>query len=73
MVERLHLPFAVLSGARLQFATALRLPTFTASGHVLLKRMILIIDNGTIRWVFYPVASPEQNPQEVLAWLRTGQ
>jgi peroxiredoxin len=73
MVGRLHLPFAVLSDARLEFATALRLPTFTASGQVLLKRMTLIIDNGMIRWVFYPVASPEQNPQEVLAWLQTGQ
>jgi peroxiredoxin len=70
MVERLHLPFAVLSDAWLEFATALRLPTFTTSGHVLLKRMTLIIDNGTIRWVFYPVASPERNPQDVIAWLQ---
>lgn len=69
MVKRLGLPFAVLSDRQLQFATALRLPTFTVTGNVLLKRLTLIIDGGIIRRVFYPVALPERNPDEVLAWL----
>lgn len=69
MAERLHLPFPVLSDARLQLTTALKLPTFTASGLVLLKRVTFVIDDGTIRHVFYPVVPPEQNPGEVVAWL----
>jgi peroxiredoxin len=70
MVERLRLPFPVLSDAGLQLAAALQLPTFTAAGVVLLKRVTLIIDDGVIRHVFYPVFPPERNAEEVLAWLR---
>jgi peroxiredoxin len=73
MVRRLNLPFPVLSDDKLDFATALRLPTFTVAGHVLLKRVTLIIDDGTIRWVSYPIISPERNPDEVLAWMANSQ
>jgi len=73
MVRRLNLPFPVLSDENLRFATTLRLPTFTVAGQVLLKRATLIIDDGTIRWVFYPINSPEKNPDEVLAWIRHSQ
>ena len=55
LVGRLHLPFPVLSDAGLRFTTALRLPTFTASGLVLLKRVTFVINDGVIRHVFYPV------------------
>jgi peroxiredoxin len=37
-VERLHLPFPVLSDERLALARAIRLPTFTAAGLTLHKR-----------------------------------
>jgi peroxiredoxin len=70
MVGRLHLPFPILSDAGLRLATALKLPTFTASGLVLLKRVTLIISDGVIRHVFYPVFPPERNAEEVIAWLR---
>jgi peroxiredoxin len=69
-VERLHLPFPVLSDERLAFARALDLPTFTTSGMTLLKRMALIIDDGIITKVFYPVFPPDKNAEEVIAWLR---
>ena len=68
--ERLHLPFAILSDAKLAFARALKLPTFTTSGMTLLKRMALVIDDGVIAKVFYPVFPPDQNAAEVIAWLR---
>ena len=45
-VERLHLPFPVLSDETLALTRALELPTFTISGMTLLKRMALIIDDG---------------------------
>jgi peroxiredoxin len=36
----------------------------------LLKRMALIIDDGVITKVFYPVFPPDKNAEEVIAWLR---
>jgi peroxiredoxin len=69
-VERLHLPFAILSDAGLELARALDLPTFTTSGMTLLKRMALVIDDGVITKAFYPVFPPDKNAEEVIAWLR---
>ena len=68
--ERLHLPFPLLSDAELQFTRALDLPTFTVAGMILLKRMVLIIDDGVIAKVFYPVFPPDKSAAEVVAWLR---
>lgn len=70
--ERLHLPFPILSDAELKFARALRLPTFTVAGMTLLKRMALVVDDGVIGKVFYPVFPPDKNAEEVIAWLRGG-
>jgi peroxiredoxin len=70
MVERLHLPFAVLSDADLALTRALNLPTFSVDGMTLLKRMALIVDDGTIAKVFYPVFPPDQNAQQVIDWLK---
>jgi peroxiredoxin len=68
--ERLHLPFAILSDASLALARAMKLPTFTVAGMTLLKRMALVIENGVIEKVFYPVFPPDKNAGEVVAWLR---
>jgi len=68
--ERLHLPFAILSDAALSFTRAMRLPTFTVAGMTLLKRMALVLDDGVIANVFYPVFPPDRNAAEVVAWLR---
>jgi peroxiredoxin len=69
-VNRLHLPFPVLSDASLQFARALRLPTFEVAGMTLLKRMVLVIDDGVIAKVFYPVFPPDESAAAVAGWLR---
>ncbi len=68
-VQRMHLPFALLSDEAAQFSTALALPTFEADGMVLLKRMTLIIHNGIIVRVFYPVFPPDQDAENVISWL----
>jgi peroxiredoxin/catechol 2,3-dioxygenase-like lactoylglutathione lyase family enzyme len=68
--ERLHLPFPILSDAELKFARALKLPTFEVAGMTLLKRMVLVVDDGVIAKVFYPVFPPDQSAAEVVAWLR---
>ncbi len=69
-VGRLQLPFELLSDERLAFAAALGLPTFEVDGTTLLKRLTLIIEDGRIEKVFYPVFPPGKNAEEVLAWLR---
>jgi peroxiredoxin len=71
MAERLHLPFPVLSDERLELTRALDLPTFETSGMTLLKRLTLVIDDGKIRHVFYPVFPPDGHAAEVLGWLRS--
>jgi peroxiredoxin len=67
--QRLHLPFPLLSDAALSFTRALTLPTFSVDGMTLLKRMTLVIDDGVIAKVFYPVFPPDKNAEEVIAWL----
>jgi peroxiredoxin len=67
--SRLHLPFALLSDSDLAFAGALDLPTFEVEGMVLLKRLTLIIDEGWIEKVFYPVFPPDRSAEEVVGWL----
>jgi peroxiredoxin len=69
-VERLHLPFAILSDAGLALGSALKLPTFTVDGMTLIKRMAWVIDDGTITHVFYPVFPPDRSADEVVDWLR---
>ena len=71
VVERLHLPFAILSDAGLRLTRALDLPTFEFGGMVLLKRMAWVIDDGVITKVFYPVFPPDKNAEEVVAWLQS--
>jgi peroxiredoxin len=68
--ERLHLPFPLLSDAELKFTRALDLPTFTVAGMTLLKRMVLIVDDGVIGKVFYPVFPPDKSAADVVAFLR---
>lgn len=68
-VERLHLPFELLSDEDLAFATALGLPTFEVEGMALIKRLTLVIRDGRIERVFYPVFPPGKNADEVVQWL----
>jgi peroxiredoxin len=69
-VERLHLPFAMLSDEHLALAGELGLPTFTVDGTKLYRRLTMVITDGVIEHVFYPVFPPDQHAQEVLDWLR---
>jgi peroxiredoxin len=69
-VERLHLPFAILSDQGLKLSRAMRLPTFEVDGMTLTKRMAWVIDNGVMTKAFYPVFPPDQSADEVLRWLQ---
>jgi peroxiredoxin len=69
-VARLGLPFALLSDADLELTGAMRLPTFTAAGHVLIKRLTLVVRDGHVEHLWYPVFPPDRHAEEVVAWLR---
>jgi peroxiredoxin (alkyl hydroperoxide reductase subunit C) len=71
-VERLALPFALLSDEDLELTRALRLPDFDAAGHVLLKRLTIAARDGVIEHIWYPVFPPDAHAQEVLSWLAAG-
>ncbi len=68
-VERLHLPFELLSDEGFAFAKALDLPIFEVEGMPLIKRLTLVIRDGRIEKVFYPVFPPGENAGEVIEWL----
>lgn len=67
--ERLHLPFELLSDDKLQLKTLLRLPSFEAAGMELYRRLTLIVRDGSIVKVFYPVFPPSENADGVIYWL----
>ena len=69
-VERLHLPFPLLSDEKLALTKALRLPTLQVAGLTLIKRLAMIIDDARITKIFYPVFPPDRNAGDVLAWLQ---
>jgi len=68
--NRLHLPFELLSDPSFELASALRLPTFEYNSATLIKRLTLILENGIIKKVFYPVFPPNENAANVLAWFK---
>jgi peroxiredoxin len=70
MVKRLEVPFEVLSDEHMAFTRALRLPTFTAGGMTLLKRLTIVARRGRVEHVFYPVFPPDTHAELVIGWLK---
>jgi peroxiredoxin len=71
VADRIHLPFPLLSDEKLELTKAMKLPTFHVDEvGTLLKRMALVIENGRIVKVFYPVFPPEGSAQEVVDYLK---
>jgi len=69
LVVRLQLPFEMVSDEGFTLQQALALPTFAIDGVRYLKRLTLILRDGRIERVYYPVAAPAQHAREVCAWL----
>ena len=69
--QRLHLPFELLSDDQLTLKFPLQLPTFEVAGMELYKRITLILKQGRICKVFYPVFPSSENAQEVIKWLKS--
>jgi peroxiredoxin len=66
MVGRLHLPFPVLSDEQFEFTRALNLPTFDVAGMTLLKRLTMIVKDGVVEALHYPVFPSESDPAWVM-------
>jgi peroxiredoxin len=69
LVDRLRLPFSMLSDTDFRLAETLSLPTFEVGGIRLYKRLTLILRDQKIEHVFYPVFPPNEHAQQVLTWL----
>lgn len=68
VVERLLLPFELLSDSSLEFTTEMRLPTFSIENMTFIKRLTIITYNGKVEKVFYPVFPPNKNAEDVTNW-----
>ena len=71
MVDRLHLPFPVVSDANYQFQKALNMPTFVTAGMTLLKRVTLVANHGVIEAVHYPIFPSDSDAAWVLDYLKS--
>jgi peroxiredoxin len=66
---RMRLPFPILSDAGHALSAALRLPTFDTGGVVYLKRLTVVVHDGQIERVIYPVHPPHTHAQQLLSLL----
>lgn len=69
-VNRLHLPYSLLSDDAHKFTHALKLPTFEVDSMRLIKRVTIIAFDGVIQHYFYPVFPPDKNADAVIHWLK---
>jgi hypothetical protein len=54
-----------------KLAKALDLPTFEYESNDYIKRLTLLVEDGVIRKVYYPVFPPHLNPTDILGELRS--
>ncbi len=66
---RLRLPYPLLSDAGGALRTALALPAFETGGVTYLKRLTLVIEDGRIARVVYPVHPPHTHAGDLLVSL----
>jgi len=69
LARRLDLPFGLLSDVDFVFQRALRMPVFVTGGITYLTRLTLIVREGAIEEVLYPVDPPEASATATLARL----
>ena len=64
-----YLGGAFIHGVPARDLTAAEAAQYGVDADRLIKRLVLIIDEGVITHVFYPVFPPDQSAADVLAWL----
>lgn len=68
--QRLNVPYGLLNDSAFELTKALNLPTFEFESATYIQRLSLIIKDGVIAKVFYPVFPPHKNVDDVIAWLK---
>jgi peroxiredoxin len=69
-VDRLTLPYPLLSDGNHFLSSALKLPLIEIEGLKLIRRLTLILKDDMIKKCFYPVFPPDKNVVEVVAWFK---
>jgi peroxiredoxin/DNA-binding transcriptional MerR regulator len=70
LVERLHLPYLMLSDPTFALGGSLALPTFEAGGSRFYTRLTLVVRGRTIEHAFFPIFPTHEHAARVLEWLR---
>ncbi|WNW09896.1 peroxiredoxin [Pseudomonas sp. DTU_2021_1001937_2_SI_NGA_ILE_001] len=70
LVERIQLPYPLLSDPTCQLGEALGLPLYQAGPIRVYGRAALVIDNGRVAQLFSDIPDPANNAGQVLDWLR---
>lgn len=69
LAQALRLPYPLLTDEAMELGSSLQLPTISAGGLTVYQRLALLINDGVIEHVFFPVFPPDQHAQVVLEWL----
>lgn len=67
--SRVEPQFHFLSDAEEEFTNALNLPKFDVEDETFNKRLTLVLCDGDIEHVFYPVFPPGEHAEEVIDWI----
>ncbi|OJD35738.1 uncharacterized protein BKCO1_15000106 [Diplodia corticola] len=69
--EHLRLSYHLLSDEHFKLCEALGLPMFEYGKWRLVKRVTMVIEDGKIIWVDYPVFPPDKSAEKVVEYLKT--
>ncbi len=65
-----EIPHDLLSDPELRLASALHLPTRELNGHVVYEPLTLVMRDGIIHCIFYPIDDESRHVGEVVAWIQ---
>jgi peroxiredoxin len=68
-VDRHGLGYPLASDPAMELSRALGLPTFEAGGRTYYRRLTMVVRDGIVEHVFYPVFPPDRHAAEVVDWL----
>lgn len=71
MVERLDLPFPIMSDSKFEFCNSMKIPTFTVNNVRLMRRITLVIENGVIEAIHFPIFQSASDPNWVISYLNS--
>lgn len=69
LARALRLPYPLLTDTAMLVGASLRMPTISAGDLTVYQRLALVINDGVIEHVFFPVFPPDRHAQVVLDWL----